>query len=161
MRSSRAASALLVALFGALLMAGCAGSGSGASAAGTCSGSGPRVEVVVELGNHHVVDRCVSFKGSVIAGETALRRSGIEFATTHTSFGDEVCQVDNEPKSYTVCFPPAPQPYWALFLWSGKGPWKSAATGISEVKLKSGQALGWRYVPDQGKAPAPARPPKS
>jgi len=159
MRSSRAASALLVALFGALLMAGCGGSGSGASPAATCSGSGPRVEVVVELGNHHVVDRCVSFKGSVIAGETALRRSGIEFALQHFSFGDAVCQVDSQPKSYSQCFG-AGQPYWALFLWSGNGPWKSASTGITEVKLTSGQALGWRYVPAKGTAPAPPRPPK-
>jgi hypothetical protein len=116
--------------------------------------------VVVELGDHHVVDRCVNFKGAAVSGVTALHHSGIEFATQHFSFGDGVCQIDNEPRSYTTCFPSG-QPYWALFLWSGKGKWKAATTGISEVELKSGEALGWRYDPSSGAVPAPPLPSKS
>jgi hypothetical protein len=146
----------------ALLMSACGNgsAGSGSSPGATCSGSGHHVEVVVELGDHHVVDRCVAFQKSEIAGETALRRSGIEYATQHFSFGNAVCQIDHDPTSYTDCFATG-QPYWALFLWTGGGKWKSASTGISEVTLKTGQALGWRYDSSSGTAAAPPRPPKS
>ncbi|MGA2873094.1 MAG: hypothetical protein ABSF27_05860 [Candidatus Dormibacteria bacterium] len=161
MSSSRAASALLAVTLLAMLLSACGGAPGGGSGGGSsCTGAHSRVEVVVELGDHHVLARCVGFKGAELAGETVLHRSGIEFATQHFSFGDAVCQIDNEPKSYTECFGTG-QPYWALFLWSGKGPWKPAATGISEVKLRSGDALGWRYVPAQGSAPPPPRPPKT
>jgi hypothetical protein len=162
MRSSQAASAALAGMAMALLVSACGGGGegSGASPGVTCSGQGHSVEVVVELGDHRVVDRCVGFKGTEITGQTALHRSGIEFATEHFSFGDAVCQIDHDPKSYTDCVGTG-QPYWALFLWTGSGKWKSASTGISEVKLKPGQALGWRYDSSQGTALPPPRPPKS
>jgi hypothetical protein len=161
MRSSQAVSAVLAAISMTLLVSACAGSGGNAATPGaTCTGSGPSAEVVVELGDHHVLDRCVNFKGASVSGETALHRSRIEFATQHFSFGDGVCQIDDEPKSYTTCFPSG-QPYWALFLWSGKGKWKAATTGINGVALKSGEALGWRYDPSSGAAPPPPLPPKS
>lgn len=161
MRSSRAVSAVLAAISTTLLVSACAsGGGNAATPGATCTVSGPSVEVVVELGDHHVLDRCVNFKGASISGETALHRSGIEFATQHFSFGDGVCQIDHEPKSYTTCFPSG-QPYWALFLRSGKGKWKAATAGISEVALKSREALGWRYDPSSGAALPPPLPPKS
>jgi hypothetical protein len=160
MRSSQAVSAVLAAISMTLLVSACAGTGgSSATPGATCTGSGPSVEVVVELGDHHVVDRCVNFKGASISGETALHRSGIEYATQHFSFGDGVCQLDNEPKSYSTCFPSG-APYWALFIRAGKGKWKTATTGVSGVALKSGEALGWRYDPSSGAAPPPPRPPK-
>ena len=103
MRSSQAASAALAGMAMALLVSACGGGGggSGASPGVTCSGQGHSVEVVVELGDHRVVDRCVGFKGTEITGQTTLHRSGIEFATEHFSFGDAVCQIDHDPKSYT------------------------------------------------------------
>lgn len=162
MRSSRGASAVLAAIAMGLLMSACSsgGSGSPSTPGATCSGSGHHVEVVVELGDHHVVDRCIGFQDAQIKGETALRRSGIEFASQHFSYGDAVCQIDHDPTSYTACFASG-QPYWAFFLSTGGGKWKSASTGISDVSLKSGQALGWRYDPSTGTAAAPPRPPKS
>ena len=162
MRSSQWASAALAAIGMALLISACGGGAakSTATPGATCSGSGHSVEVVVELGNRHVLDRCVNFTGTEIKGTTALRRSGIEFASQHFSYGDAVCQIDQEPKSYTSCFPTG-QPYWALFLGSGGGKWKSATTGITAVELKSGQALGWRYDSSSGTAAPPPRPPKS
>ena len=162
MRSSQWASAALATISMSLLISACGGGGggSGTTPTATCSGSGHHVEVVVETGTHQVVDRCVSFTGAEIKGETALHRSKIESFSQHFSYGDAVCQIDNEPKSYTTCFPSG-QPYWALFLWSGSGKWKSASTGIGEVLLKSGQALGWRYDSSSGTAAPPPRPPKS
>lgn len=160
MRSSQTASAALVAISMALLVAACGAPKSGSGPGPTCSSKGPSVEVVAELQNHHVVDRCVGFSGRQIQGEVAMHRSGIEFALQHFSFGDAVCQIANEPKSYSNCFGTG-QPYWALFLWSGKGKWRASSTGISEVVLKPGQALGWRYDPSQGTALAPPLPPKS
>lgn len=160
MRSSQAASAALAAVSLALLVSACGGGGIRTTPGASCSGKGPSVEVVAELGDQHVIDRCVSFKGSQIKGEAALHRSGIEFAIQHFSFGDAVCQIDNQPKSFTDCFGTG-QPYWALFLWSGAGKWRSSQTGISEVELKPGQALGWRYDPSHGTALPPPLPPRS
>lgn len=159
-RSSLGASASLAGICCALFLAGCGGAQASTTGSATCSGSSPHAEVVVELGSGKVIDRCVDFKGRELAGEAALKRSRIEFATQHFSFGDAVCQIDNDPRTYSDCFGTG-QPYWELFLWSGKGPWKEAQTGISEVELKSGNALGWRLVPAQGNTSPPPRPPKS
>ena len=160
MRSSQGASAALAAVVMALVLSGCGAGGSPTTTSPgvTCSGTGHSVEVVVELGDHHVVDRCVAFSGAKIAGETAMTRSRIEFASQHFSFGDAICQIDRDPTSYTDCLGSG-QPYWALFIWSG-GRWKAASTGISQVTLSSGQALGWRYDGSQGTAAPPPRPPK-
>ncbi len=160
MPSSLRVSASLTAIFAALLLAGCGASPSSTTTSATCSGSGPHVEVVVETGSDRVVDRCVQFKGHELSAEAALRRSGIEFATQHFSFGDAVCQIDSDPKTYSQCFASG-QPYWELFTWGGGGPWKVAQVGVSELKLSSGEAEGWRYVPASGKASPPPRPPKS
>ncbi|HEY6537465.1 MAG TPA: hypothetical protein VI138_00290 [Candidatus Dormibacteraeota bacterium] len=160
MRSSRVASAVLAATVMALLVSACGATPDrGSPGTATCVGSGSHVEVVVETGGGHVVDRCVAFPGRTIKGEAALRKSGIEYATEHFSYGDAVCQLDHDPTSYTACFATG-QPYWALFLWSG-GKWKSATTGIGQVILRSGQALGWRYDPSTGAAPPPPRPPRA
>ncbi|HUY57851.1 MAG TPA: hypothetical protein VMV12_08485 [Candidatus Micrarchaeaceae archaeon] len=160
MRSSQWASAALATVALGLLISACGeGGGSSSTPTATCTGSGKSVEVVVETGSHHVVDRCVGFTGPSIKGETALRRSKIEFATQHFSFGDAVCQIDSDPKSYTDCFGTG-KPYWALFVWSGAGKWKLASTGISDITLNSHQALGWRFVPSAGTPPPPPRPPK-
>lgn len=157
MRASVWASALLAAAVLVLPLAGCGT--PAATTSGNCSSSPHQVQVVVELGSGKVVQHCAGFSDATIAGEAALRRSGIEFQTQHFSFGDGVCQVDHQPESYSNCFGSG-QPYWALFTWSGPGPWKSASTGISEIKLRPGEALGWRYDPSTGKAKTPPKPKK-
>ncbi|MHB1500060.1 MAG: hypothetical protein ACYCYK_02635 [Candidatus Dormibacteria bacterium] len=157
MRSSQVASAILAPVFAAVLLAGCGSSAATTAAAGAQCGSGPRVEVVVELASKKVVDGCVSFKGSEIPALTAMKRSGIEFAQQHFSFGNAICQIDHEPKSYSSCFASG-QPYWALFTWSGHGPWKVAQVGVSQIDLRNGNALGWHFGP--GTPSAPPKPPK-
>jgi len=158
MRSSLVVSATLAAALMSAALVACGASSGGSGGGGGCTGGGSHVEVVVELGNHQVLDRCVGFTGSEVAGETALHDSGIEYAIQQFSFGDAVCQVDNEPASYSDCFGSG-QPYWSLFLWSGNGPWKTATTGISDVTLTAGDAMGWRYEPAEGAAPPPPPPP--
>lgn len=158
MRSSRTVSATLAAILATASLAACGAASGGGNGGVGCSGGGSHVEVVVELGNRHVLDRCVSFTGTALSGETAMHDSGIEYAIQHFSFGDAVCQIDKEPISYDDCFGTG-QPYWSLFLWSATGPWKTAQTGISEVTLKPGDAMGWRYEPASGAAPPPPTPP--
>ena len=157
MRSSRVASAILAPIFTAALMAGCGATTAATGATGSQCGSGNRVEVVVELATKKVVESCVSFKGTEIPAQTAMKRSGIEYAEQHFSFGNAVCQIDREPRSYTSCFASG-KPYWALFVWTGKGPWKVAQVGVSDIKLSNGDALGWHY--GSGTPAAPPKPPQ-
>jgi hypothetical protein len=158
MRSSRVVSAILAPIFMAALLAGCGTASTiAAGSGGTQCGSGHRAEVVVEFENKKVDESCVSFKGSEIAGEAAMTRGNIEFAAKHLSLGDAICQIAHQPKSYTSCFGSG-QPYWALYIWSGKGPWRSAQVGVSEIELRPGDALGWHY--GSGTPGAPPKPPK-
>ncbi len=156
MRSSRWASATLAPVVLAGLLAGC---GATSAAVGpnhtTCGGSG-QADVVVELGNGHVVRSCVPVGAAGVGAETLMRRSGIEFALQHFSYGDAVCQIDQDPRSYSQCFGSG-QPYWALYTWAGKGPWRSATTGISDIRVKPGGALGWHF--GTGTPAAPPKPP--
>lgn len=158
MRSSQMASAILAPVFLAALVAGCGATASVSGGGGQQCGSGHRVEVVVELASKKVVDSCVSFTPAEIPAETAMKHSGIEFAIKHFSFGDAICQIDREPAAYTNCFASG-QPYWALFTWSGQGPWRVAQTGISDIQLRPGDALGWHF--GTGSPAAPPKPPKS
>jgi len=157
MRSSQLASAILAPVFAAALLAGCGSSAGTAGGTGSQCGSGHHAEVVVELASKKVVDGCASFSAAEIPAETAMKRSGIEFAIQHFSFGDAICQIDHEPTSYSKCFASG-QPYWALFTWSGKGPWKAAQVGVSDIKLANGDALGWHF--GNGTPGAPPKPPK-
>ncbi len=157
MRSSQWASAILAPVFLAALVAGCGSAATASGGGGQQCGSGHRVEVVVELASKKVVDSCVSFAAAEIPAETAMKRSGIEFATKHFSFGDAICQIDHEPSAYTHCFASG-QPYWALFTWSGEGPWKVAQTGVSGIQLRPGDALGWHF--GTGSPAAPPKPPQ-
>ena len=157
MRSSQWASAILAPVMAAALLAGCGATSQKAATTSAQCGSGHHVEIVVELANKKVVDGCASFKGPEVPAETAMSRSGIEFAKEHFSYGDAICQIDHEPKSYSHCFASG-QPYWALFTWSGKGPWKVAQVGVSQIELRNGNALGWHFGP--GTPSAPPKPPK-
>jgi len=159
MRSSRMASAILAVVFMSAGLAACGTTPSSASGTGgtQCGSGGQKVEVVVELATKKVDESCVTFKGTGIPAETAMKRGDFEFATKHFSFGDAICQIAHQPKDFTSCFASG-QPYWALFVWSGKGPWLAAQVGVSEVNLKPGDALGWHY--GSGTPGAPPKPPK-
>ena len=100
----------------------------------------------------------VSFAGSEIAGQAAMDASGIEYKAESVTSGKVVCQVDNEPATFTTCFPQN-QPYWALFIASG-GRWSSASGGISDVTLHDGEAIGWHYVASGDASPSPPPMPK-
>jgi len=159
MRSSRVASAILAVVFMSAALAGCGtATNSAAGTGGTqCGSGGQKVEVVVEFANKNVDESCVTFKGTDLAAETAMKRGAFEFAAKKFSFGDAICQIAHQPKAFTSCFASG-QPYWALFVWSGKGPWRAAQVGVSEVNLKQGDALGWHY--GSGTPGAPPKPPK-
>lgn len=109
--------------------------------------------VVVQHLNGSWLDRRVDFTGSEIDGVSAMNRSGLEFEAQSVSSGKVVCQVDNEPTTFTTCFPQN-KPYWALFVASG-GRWSSASSGVSDVRLHDGEAIGWHYVPAGDPSPSP------
>ena len=117
-----------------------------------------RAYVVVQHLSGNSVQRSFSFAGSEIAGQAAMDASGIEYKAESVTSGKVVCQVDNEPATFTTCFPQN-QPYWALFIASG-GRWSSASGGISDVKLHDGEAIGWHYVPAGDASPSPPPMPK-
>lgn len=119
--------------------------------------TGPHVTVVVEVSPTQVLDRCVPVRSGTLSAQTVMRRSGIEMAVQHYSFGDAVCQVDRVPAAYSQCLASG-QPYWALFVASAHGRFAPAATGVSEIRVKAGEVLGWHYVPARGPATAPPLP---
>ncbi|HVA21974.1 MAG TPA: hypothetical protein VNN74_07755 [Candidatus Micrarchaeia archaeon] len=119
--------------------------------------SAPHVTVVVEVSTHRVLDRCVVVARTGASGEAVMRRSGVEIALQHFSFGDAVCQLDRVPPAYTHCFSTG-RPYWALFVAPAHGLFRAASTGIQAVHLEAGEALGWRYVPAKGRAAPPPLP---
>ena len=109
--------------------------------------------VVVEHLSGVSFQRCVGFNGGTIDGQSLMDQSGVEYQAHKLSSGKVVCQVDNEPSQVTQCFPPN-QPYWVLFL-EIKGVWVGATTGITDVILHDGEALGWHYVSAADKSPGP------
>lgn len=121
----------------------------------TCANAGAahRAYVVVEHLSGASFERCVGFEGPMIDGQALMDQSGVQYGVYTLSSGKAVCQVDNEPKQYSQCFPLG-QPYWALFVET-HGTWASAPAGFADVKLHDGEALGWHYVPASDPSPAP------
>lgn len=156
MGSSQRASAILVPLVLASLLAGCGRAATTTGAGGESCGSKGQADVVVELANRHVLDRCVNLGAKQTTALTLMHRSGLEYSVQHFSFGDAVCQIDNQPAAYSNCLASG-QPYWALYTWAGKGPWKLAQTGVSDIRVRAGGALGWHF--GNGSPPPPPRPP--
>lgn len=147
----------------ALVLTACGSSPSGstsASSAGGCvnSGAAHHAFVVVEHLSGASFQKCVGFAGDGIDGQTLMDQSKVEYQTQTFSFGKGVCQVDNEPKQYTECFPKN-QPYWSLFVET-KGAWAMSQTGYNAVTLHDKDALGWRYVPATDQHPSPPPPAK-
>ncbi|HUY96546.1 MAG TPA: hypothetical protein VMW47_02825 [Verrucomicrobiae bacterium] len=143
-----------------LLGAGLAGCGGGAAtpparSEGACSAQiGAHVTVVVEVSAHTILDRCVAVGPGAVSAETVMHRSGVTIALQHFSFGDAVCALDHVPPAYTQCFTSG-APYWALFVAPAHGLFRAASTGISGIRLRAGETLGWRYLPAKG----PVTPP--
>lgn len=155
----------LIVWAGATLALGFAACGGASTAATTSGSSGSatacvdakavhRAYVVVEHQSGTTIQRCVGFDGAAIDGMTLMKRSGIEFQSQTTSFGPAACQIDNEPKQFTECFP-KDQPFWALWVESG-GAWTMSQVGYGQVSIHDRDALGWHYVPQSG---PPAYPP--
>ncbi|MDA8061923.1 MAG: hypothetical protein M0T80_05705 [Actinomycetota bacterium] len=110
-------------------------------------------------GSSATVVRCVAVApGAKLAADAALRKAGVETATQVYSFGAAICQVDGVPAHYPKCLPSG-APYWALFVARPGGGWTSASTGVSGIRLGAGSALGLRYDPPTGTAPAPSTAP--
>lgn len=136
---------------GLLMLAACGGSQPAAA-------TNHHVYVVVQHLSGSSLERRVDFTSDQIDGIAAMDRSGVQYQAQSVTSGKVVCQVDNEPKTFTTCFPQN-QPYWALFVATA-GKWSSAASGLSDVKLRDGQAIGWHYVPAGDASPAPPPMPK-
>jgi hypothetical protein len=138
-----------------LLTIACGPPAAGSARTTACTGvtGTNRVYVVVEHLSGSTMQRCVTFAGDVIDGQTAMDQSGIEYQAHSVSSGKVVCQVDFEPKQFSQCFPQN-QPYWALFVESG-GKWTTAPGGFTDLRLHDKDAIGWHYVGATDPAPAP------
>lgn len=151
------ASATLALILGAA--AGCGGTAptAAASPGSSCvNASAPHhAYVVVQHLSGATFQKCVGFSGDTIDGSTLMSQSKIEVQTQTYSFGLGMCQLDNEPKSYTQCLPSS-GPYWSEWVEVG-GAWSMAQTDYAHVTLHDQDALGWRYV--QLSDPSPAPPP--
>lgn len=143
----------LVGLAGAAsLLASAVALAPGVAAAPACAASGSRAALVVEHGNGSVRTRCVAFSGSSITGEALLNASGISWSgQSFTGLGMAVCAVDGEPAQYSDCLGDGFS--WTLFVSRGGGAWRLSASGVSNIVLSSGDALGLRYGPSGGTAP--------
>jgi hypothetical protein len=156
----RTSAKLALGLF-AIAIAGftsaCGGSSQAANPNSACvNASAPHhAYIVVQHISGAVVQICVGFTTATIDGKTLMDQSGIEYQAQTFSFGSAVCQVDNEPQSFTQCFPQN-MPYWALFI-EASGTWTTAQNGYTQAVLNDKDALGWHYV--QATDPSPAPPP--
>ncbi len=137
-------------------IAACGGSPSNTgstSSSGCVNASAPhRAYVVVQHLSGTTLQRCVGFSGDTIDGQSLMDQSKVGYAAQTFSFGKAVCQIDNEPKTFTQCFPQN-QPYWSLFIETG-GAWAQAQNGYTQVTLHDKEAMGWHYVV-QNASPAP------
>jgi hypothetical protein len=145
---------LICGVLGMLLMAACGSPACGSQSAGT-----HHAYVVVQHLSGSWLERKVDFSGDAIDGVAAMDRSGLEYHAESVTSGKVVCQVDDEPASFTTCFPQN-KPYWALFVMSG-GKWSSALGGVSDVRLHDGEAMGWHYVQAGAASAAPPPMPKA
>ena len=108
--------------------------------------------VVVQHLSGSTLQKCVAFTGS-INGKQLMDQSGIAYQTQTFSFGEGVCAIDNEPATFTQCFPQG-KPYWSLFV-EHAGAWVPSQTGFDQVTLHDKDALGWRYVEAAAQTPSP------
>jgi hypothetical protein len=114
--------------------------------------------IVVELGDDQVLRQCVGFDTSAIAALAVLQASGIEYATaSYGGLGEAVCQIDDEPPSYTSCLPDSGS-YWVFFISHQGGAWTNSAQGVSNATLGDGDDVGFRYDPLAGADPPPVSP---
>jgi hypothetical protein len=114
--------------------------------------------IVVELGNRQVVRQCVGFNTSTITALAVLDGSGIQHETeSYGGLGDAVCQIDDEPPSYTSCLPSSGS-YWVFFISRGGGAWMNSPQGVSIATVGDGDDVGFRYDPLAGADPPPVSP---
>jgi hypothetical protein len=152
------ASATLAALISFAVVDACGGataSNAPAASGTTCinAKAAHKAYVVVTHLDGKSVERCVGFDGDQINGDDLMTQSGLQVQAQQFSFGKAICQIDQEPASFTDCFPKN-QPYWSLYTETAGGPWQQAQTGYTAINLKSGDGLGWRYTPAAA-SPAP------
>jgi hypothetical protein len=115
------------------------------------------VALVVEHKNGALVRVCVGFSGPTISAEDALRASGLELGVNSSGgYGDEVCQIDNEPASYPPECLQQGQPFWSLWVSRADGGWTLSPVGVSSLTLADGDAEGWHF--DNGGGAAPPSP---
>ncbi len=118
-----------------------------------------RVAVVVEHGDGTFMSACVGFATDAISGIDALASSGMGYATEgFGGFGQAICQLDGEPATYpSSCFGTGGS-YWAVFVARNGTSWSLSSLGVSSLRLRDGDAEGFRYDPQSGTAVAPDAP---
>ncbi|MEA2646883.1 MAG: hypothetical protein QOE92_1966, partial [Chloroflexota bacterium] len=119
--------------------------------------------LVVQHGNGELVRApgiCVAFEGESIGGDQLLAASGVQYAAVDfpSVGGRAVCQVDGEPTT-----PPegwnqdnclGHGAYWGLYTAHYHEAFSSSHTGISDIRLGDGDALGLHYA--RAASPPPA-----
>ena len=158
------ASATLALILGTAGGCGAAPTSSAASAAASPASSCVNANaphhayVVVQHLSGASIQKCVGFSADTIDGSTLMDDSKIEFQTQTSSFGLGMCQLDNEPRSYTQCLP-STGPYWSEWVEVG-GAWSMAQTDYAHVTLHDNEGLGWRFEDQSDPSPAPPPPAK-
>ena len=159
---------LLVYASASLALIAACGGGSASTSTAASPGAASCVDrqlahhayVMVQHLSGKTVQGCVGFTGDQISGDDLMTRSRIEFnAQTFSGLGKAICQIDNEPATFTECFP-KDKPYWALLVSTGGGQWADAQAGYATTNLKDGDALGWQYRQPTGSPPPPPLPKK-
>lgn len=161
-RLAAAASAILAGIIVVACGGTAGGGGGGGTSQAACvnASAAHHAYVVVEHQSGRELQKCVGFGGASIGGEQLMKESGVELQTQTFSFGKAVCQLDNEPKTFTECLPKN-APYWSLFVAQKGGGWQTPQTGYTGVTVADGGALGWHYVPATEASPAPPPSPKT
>ena len=85
-------------------------------------------DVVVQLDDHALHVRSITFTGS-ISGLKALALTGLDVITSDTKFGAQVCSIAGVGCPATDCFC-NPQKFWAYSYWDGSA-WQEYQVGAS------------------------------
>ena len=110
--------------------------------------------VIVQLGDHDLVARAITFSAP-ISGLAALQMSGLEVVTTSTSFGTVVCSIEGVGCPADDCFCDE-SAFWGYKSWDGAA-WQDYMVGASDSSLSDGAVEGWRWG-EWGSAMWPAQP---
>jgi prenyltransferase beta subunit len=125
-------------------------------AIGLASVAGPQTDpnhadLVIDLGNHQVITRRVTFSAPTITGLEALQRSGLDLEIATYSFGSAICAIEGVGCPASNCFC-NPDKYWGYHYWDAG--WQSYMVGASSSVLSNGAVDGWAWGSSGSQPPA-------